>query len=213
MHLDDGFKELLLTRVSDIPRASPEVIEASESNYRRGYWDGVLAACNEIIMGATQHDVRLWLFRELKEWADRGLKAKACKSEYPPKCQHGRSCDEATLSTPMRSPDKSGGRSFVYAVGDGQGNVKIGTANDIKHRMRTLQTGNASRLYLIAYVPLQNRYDAHRLEATAHAAEDVRRMCGEWFALADLDAVQVLAEAAEQCGLCIEPVEIEHRVY
>lgn len=206
-------KRLVLTKVSDIPVASQEVIEASESNYRRGYWDGVLAACNEIILGATQHDVRLWLFRELKEWTHRGYEAKACKSEYPPKCPHRRSYDEANLSPPTSSPDKSGGKSFVYAIGDGHGNVKIGAANDIKHRMRTLQTGNANRLYLIAYVPLSCRYDADRLEATAHATDDIDRRCGEWFAMSDHEAWQVLLEAADECGFDIEPVEVEHRVY
>ena len=204
---------LVLTKASDIPGASQEVIEASESNYRRGYWDGVLAACNEIIMGATQHDVRLWLFRELKEWTNNGSEAKACKTEYPPKCQHRRSFEEATLSPPTHLPDKSGGRSFVYAIGDGHGNVKIGVANDIKHRMRTLQTGNASRLYLVAYVPFKSRYDADRLEATAHATEGLDRRCGEWFAISDDEAWQVLLEAADECGFDIDPIEVEHRVY
>ena len=211
--LDGGTGRLLLTKLSDIPRASQELIEASESNYRRGYWDGVLAACNEIIMGATQHDVRLWLFRELKEWTNSGSEAKACKTEYPPKCQHRRSYEEATLSPPANLPDKSGGRSFVYAIGDGHGNVKIGAANDIKHRMRTLQTGNASRLYLIAYVPLTCRYDADRLEATAHATADLDRRCGEWFAMSDDSAWQVLLEAAEECGFDADPIEVEYRVY
>jgi len=206
-------KQLVLTPVSEIKRASPEVINASESNYRRGYWDGVLAACNEIIMGATQHDVRLWLFRELKEWAGRGHEATTCKSEYPPKCPHRRSYEEASLSPPTNAPEKSGGTSFVYAIGDGHGNVKIGVANDIKHRMRTLQTGNASRLYLIAYVPLKCRYDADRLEATAHADDSVQPRCGEWFAMSDDEAWQVLLEAAEACGIDVEPIEVEHRVY
>jgi hypothetical protein len=31
--------------------------------------------------------------------------------------------------------------------------------------------------------------------------------------MADRDAVQVLFEAADECGFEIEPVEIEHRVY
>jgi hypothetical protein len=213
VRLDGGFKELVLTPVSDIPRASPEVIEASESNYRRGYWDGVLAACNEIIMGATQHDVRLWLFRELKEWAQRGYEAKCCKGEHPPSCKHKRSYEEATIAPPTKSAERSGGRCFVYAIGDGHGNVKIGVATNIKHRMRSLQTGNASRLYLIAYVPVQKHYDAYRIEAKAHSSEDLDKRCGEWFAMADLDAVQVLFEAADECGFEIEPVEIEHRVY
>jgi hypothetical protein len=204
---------LVLTKASDIPRASQEVIEASESNYRRGYWDGVLAACNEIICGATQHDVRLWLFRELKEWAERGHEATVCKGEYPPRCAHKRSYEEAILAPPTKSAERSGAKCFVYAIGDGHGNVKIGVATNIKHRMRTLQTGNASRLYLIAYVPVHDYGDAYRIESKAHCADDMDKRCGEWFAMADLDAVQVLLESAEDCGLDIEPVEIEHRVY
>lgn len=111
-------KKLVLVKVSDIPKASPDVIKSAESNYRRGYWDGVLAACNEIIMGATQHDVRLWLFRELKEWTERGYEATECKSEYPPKCPHRRSYEEANLSPSKNAPEKSGGTSFVYAIGE-----------------------------------------------------------------------------------------------
>jgi hypothetical protein len=211
--MEGGVMSLLIKRASEIPAATGEEIRAAESNYRRGYWDGVLAACNEIIMGATQHDVRLWLFRELKSWVESGRDATACKTEYPPPCPHKRSYEEATLAPPTSMPEKSGGTSFVYAIGDGHGNVKIGAANDIKHRMRTLQTGNASRLYLIAYLPFGSRYDADRVEATAHSAADSDRRCGEWFAISDDAAWQTLLDAAEACCLDVSPVEVEHRVY
>ena len=197
--------------VSDIPEISEKEAHCHEAGFRRGYWDGVLAACNEIIMGATQHDVRLWLFRELKEW--RACAANNPGYEQPPHCPHGRSFDESTLHTKSERPTANPGRCFVYAVGDGHGHTKIGIANDIQARIRTLQTGNASRLYLICYVAVSSRDDAERIESLCHEELRDERMCGEWFSVYDDCAWQTIHECLE--SLCIDSpvVEIESRVY
>lgn len=202
---------LVLKKASEIEQPTHKERVASESNYRRGYWDGVLAACNEIIIGTTQHDVRLWLFRELKEWCHNGHDS--ATMEYPPKCVRGRSFDEATLLPPSNLPKNSGGKSFVYAISDGCGCVKIGVADNIEKRIRQLQTGNARRLYLVAYLPFETRRDADAVECQAHADPDIERMTGEWFSITDCHALQVLIDAADACGFEMDPIEVEHRVY
>jgi hypothetical protein len=198
---------------SDIELPQPEELNAAESNYRRGYWDGVLSACNHISDGATQHDVRLWLFRELKDWTQRGFVAVVCKGEYPPDCPKKRSFDEATLCTVSKPASYYANYSFVYAIADGHGHVKIGVADNVTKRLKQLQTGNPHRLYLVAYLPLPSRHDADRVEQTAHADTEIERLCGEWFRMSDWCACQVLVDAADACGFECEPIEVEMRVY
>lgn len=201
-----------LTRASEVPQLTANEMQLSERNYRRGYWDGVLAACNLIENGSTQHNVRIWLFRELKEWLVRSA-ADCATFEYPPECPLGRSEQEATVTTMATVPSSESGCSFVYAIGDGHGRVKIGTADDVRKRIRQLQTGNASRLYLIAYLRLRYRFDADRVERAAHEENHADRLSGEWFAMSDACAVQALLEASMACGVDVDPVEVEDRVY
>lgn len=203
---------LVLARVSDIPQMSHEEWLADERGYRRGYWRGVLEACNLVCNGSTQHNVRLWLFRELKDWAARGS-AGHCEFEVPPDCPKGRSEQEATTGKMACIPTAKAGSSFVYAVGDGHGNVKIGVAEDVQKRIRQLQTGNPNRLYLVAFLRLSSRYDADRVEKEAHSSYSQDRVSGEWFALSDSCATQALLEAACACGLDDQPTEVEDRVY
>lgn len=203
---------LLLTRASEIKPPSQEGAACHEAGYRRGYWQGVLAACNHIICGATQHDVRLWLFRELKDWA-RCLQDGEATFEPPPGCVRGRSYDESTLHTNSPKPEPGGGVCFVYAIGDGHGHTKIGIANDVYARLRTLQTGNASRLYLICYVAASHRYEAEKIESWCHAELASDRMCGEWFSVFDDTAYQTLFECVDELDVDADVIEIESRVY
>lgn len=183
-----------------------------EFGFRRGYWDGVLAACNLLANGSTEHNVRLWLFRELKEWKHRAH-GHGNGFEFPPECPIGRSEYEATAGPNARVPLAGNGRSFVYAIGDGHGNVKLGVADDVGKRIRQLQTGNPSRLYLVAFLTLYRRCDADRIEREAHRANATERKAGEWFSLSDSCAVQALLEASIACGLEQQPVEVEDRIY
>lgn len=204
--------KLLLTAVSDIAESSCQEMHHHESGFRRGYWWGVLEACNHIISGATQHDVRLWLFREVKEWKESLANGDSSKVA-PPLCVYGRSYDEATLNTKSPRPTPVDGKCFVYAVGDGHGNAKIGIANDVQARLRTLQTGNASRLYLICYVAASSRYEADRIESWCHNDLRDHRACGEWFRVADDVAWQSLFECLDDLGIDADVIEIENRVY
>jgi hypothetical protein len=197
--------------VSDIPALTEREADCHESGFRSGYWDGVLAACNEIIMGATQHDVRLWLFREVKEWALRGRENPGY--EEPPPCPRGRSFEESTIHIKSERPVARPDRCFVYAIGDGHGHTKIGIANDIQSRIRSLQTGNAARLYLICYIAVESREAAERAESWCHNELRDERLCGEWFSVYDDNAWQTLFECVESIGVDSCVVEVESRVY
>ena len=186
--------------------------DAYESGFRSGYWEGMLAACNEIIGGATQHDVRLWLFREVKEWTIKREDG-SYSGDLPTPCPHGRSFEESTLHTKSQRPVPGQGKCFVYAVGDGHGHTKIGIANDIQSRIRSLQTGNSSRLYLICYVAVESRQMAERAESWCHNELRDERMCGEWFSVYDDNAWQALFDCVEAIGIKSDVVEVEHRVY
>lgn len=203
---------LVLTKACDIAEMPRDEWLAIERGYRRGYWRGVLEACNLICNGSTQHNVRLWLFRELKEWAD-DASSDQCQFQVPPDCPLGRSAQEATVGKTAFVPTAKPGGSFVYAVGDGHGNVKIGVAEDVHKRIRQLQTGNPNRLYLISFVCLASRQQADRVEREAHSFYSHDRVSGEWFSLSDACATQALLEAACACGLDQYPTEVEDRVY
>lgn len=201
-----------LTKACDFLVRDQAQRHCMEYGFRRGYWHGVLAACNEIMTGATQHDVRLWLFREVKEWMQ-ALQDGECTVEPPPSCVKGRSFDESTLHTRSPTPTPSGKRCFVYAVGDGHGNTKIGVAKDITARIGQLQTGNASRLYLIAYADLEDRYEADRVESWCHCELSEWRKCGEWFSVFDDVAVETLMECLDALSISARVIERENRVY
>lgn len=206
------FSKLILTPANEFQQLTREEWLASERGYRRGYWDGVLYACNLISNGSTQHTVRLWLFRELKRWVRDSL-TDNCSLEYPPDCPLGRSEHEATIGEGACIPSASANASFVYAIGDGHGNVKIGAADDVRKRIKQLQTGNPAKLYLIAFVRLPSRADADLVERVAHRDNAIDRVHGEWFAISDSCAFQALLEACIDCGHDVYPVEVESRVY
>lgn len=210
--MSDQETRLVLVSAADIPLPTHGERCSHERGFRRGYWYGVLEACNHIICGATQHDVRLWLFREVKEWRQSLSEQDASRAD-PPHCKYGRSYDEATLYTASPKPIPSGGKCFVYAVGDGHGNAKIGIANDVQSRLRSLQTGNASRLYLICYISASCRHSAEKIESWCHHDLREHRACGEWFRVADDVAFQSMFECLDDLGIQADVIEIENRVY
>lgn len=68
---------------------------------------------------------------------------------------------------------------YVYAIREQEtGRVKLGISKDPEQRLRTLQTGNSSKLELVAYKKAENRFkDEQQLHKLA-ANEHIR---GEWF--------------------------------
>lgn len=76
-------------------------------------------------------------------------------------------------------------KAFVYFVSDGSF-VKIGIADDLKKRMKGLQTGNPKPLSLLAVVPTVSKDAARILEQKLHYAYSRYRACGEWFSILGL---------------------------
>lgn len=80
--------------------------------------------------------------------------------------------------------------STVYLLEAG-GYYKIGVTLDstVKHRLKTLQTGNPFPIRLIAS---GNSEDAYALEKTLHKKYKNIRMTGEWFALDEGQVAEVI---------------------
>lgn len=71
---------------------------------------------------------------------------------------------------------------FVYFLRAGNhGAIKIGIAEDMDHRVATLQTGNAFKLHVIALIPCDCREQAAHLEKSIHKFYARQRIRGEWF--------------------------------
>lgn len=74
---------------------------------------------------------------------------------------------------------------YVYFIQSGNGKkppVKIGVAQNIDKRLRSLQTANPEKLTLIASIECANRLEAFNIESYLHEKLVNRRIRGEWFA-------------------------------
>lgn len=71
---------------------------------------------------------------------------------------------------------------YIYAIIDNAGTVKLGRTNDIKDRLRELQTGNSHTLEVL-YV--KRVADSIKAENALHAVFIQWRLKGEWFQLTD----------------------------
>lgn len=105
----------------------------------------------------------------------------------------------APAAAPWTPAPKSSGPSrhgWAYAIADSKRRmVKIGTSRDVARRLRGLQTSSPLTLNLI----WQDRGGA-ALEAHLHEAFSSRRVRGEWFDFAGVDAAALIANAAENFG-------------
>lgn len=93
---------------------------------------------------------------------------------------------EATLNELLAAleafdiPDDLPPDLFIYAIREREtGNIKLGISRDPSARLMQLQTGNSSKLELVAVRPAANRFADER---AIHADADVYRLRGEWFA-------------------------------
>ena len=83
----------------------------------------------------------------------------------------------------LETPD---GRTFVYCVyAVGTEFVKIGIANDIRERLRGLQTGCPYKLELVAFKGYERRNDAIETESSLHLYFMDSSVHGEWFKHSD----------------------------
>ena len=68
---------------------------------------------------------------------------------------------------------------FVYAMmEEDTGNIKIGISKDPERRLKQLQTGNSSRLILVATHKAENRFNDER---SLHHKNENYNIHGEWF--------------------------------
>jgi hypothetical protein len=70
-----------------------------------------------------------------------------------------------------------GGREWIYFIGNRtDGTVKIGISNNPEKRFKTLQTGNADDLTILALIP-----GNEQTERALHRRFDHLHVRGEWF--------------------------------
>ena len=78
---------------------------------------------------------------------------------------------------------------FVYAImEEDTKNIKIGISKDPEARLKQLQTGNSSKLYLVGYRKAENRF---KEEKTLHQKNESLRIHGEWFYNESLNSIAI----------------------
>ena len=84
---------------------------------------------------------------------------------------------------------------YVFAT---SGAVKIGIAADVADRQRRLQTAFHDQIRLVRKWTFATRSAAFEVEQAAHRHFSAHRQRGEWFAIAEGDAVTFLADLFHQ---------------
>ena len=91
---------------------------------------------------------------------------------------------------------------YVYLIGEtnNHGRYKIGSARakDVNHRLKQLQTGNASELYIKEAFETEHPF---KLEKMLHNHFKYKNLNGEWFELSEADT-----EAFK--GICEEKMKV-----
>ena len=86
---------------------------------------------------------------------------------------------------------------YVYMIKEpSTGNIKIGISQDPERRLRQLQTGNSSKLELVACAKAENRYED---EMNLHRMVENMLVRGEWFATGNAYAKE-LHKKLEEVG-------------
>lgn len=79
---------------------------------------------------------------------------------------------------------------FIYAIREQDtGHIKLGISRDPSARLAQLQTGNSSKLQLVAVRPAVSRFADER---AVHADAEAHRLRGEWFTASALSVLQKL---------------------
>jgi len=87
---------------------------------------------------------------------------------------------------------------YLYVISDGE-NFKIGISNQLDYRLRSLQTGNARPLKIVAHFG-HEKVSANRLEFHLHKFLAKYRLVGEWFDGTALRVQMVVKTLREQRG-------------
>lgn len=91
-------------------------------------------------------------------------------------------------------PIRRTGEGGVYVIKGAEGLHKIGSAANIPHRLRVLQTGSATPLEHVLTIPTK-QHTHHALEQQLHRRLAAKRVRGEWFSLDDTDIIALRAVA------------------
>jgi hypothetical protein len=75
-------------------------------------------------------------------------------------------------------------KSNVYFISDGS-YIKIGKANDVKSRIKDMQTGSAHKLTLLHYIKCMSEEEAFALETYLHDKYKDLHVRGEWYKMSD----------------------------
>lgn len=82
---------------------------------------------------------------------------------------------------------------WVYFIKEGEHDrIKIGQTNNLKNRVKQLQTGNSNSLFIIGYIKMGDICSAIELEKNFHTYFDNAWIHGEWFNLNVENIFQVL---------------------
>lgn len=91
---------------------------------------------------------------------------------------------------------------FVYLIGeiDNNGRYKIGStrSKDVNHRLKQLQTGNSSELYIKEAFETEQPF---KLEKMLHNHFKYKNLSGEWFGLSE-------ADTEDFRGICEEKMRV-----
>ncbi len=77
---------------------------------------------------------------------------------------------------------------FVYAIGPENGPVKIGFTNDLKKRLKAIQTGNPQKVEIFYSEQFDSKKDMMEAERILHKTLSHKRLKGEWFDISPKDA-------------------------
>lgn len=78
---------------------------------------------------------------------------------------------------------------FIYVIGPEVGPQKIGITNDLKKRLKAIQTGNPDQLYIHHFEEIDTRTKVRLLERKIHLELNYKKLKGEWFNLTKEEAV------------------------
>lgn len=109
--------------------------------------------------------------------------------------------DEIVLAANDRFRSKTPGARFVYVIGEADPEyIKIGKASNVLSRMRSLQTGNHSKLYVHRVFEFEKTNHTTKVEAWAHedAGRNFTRGVGEWFRCGAVEAHNLITEICKK---------------
>jgi hypothetical protein len=87
---------------------------------------------------------------------------------------------------------------LVYLIADAWGHVKVGRTNNLKARLATLQTGNAGRLEVAAWLHCSGQTQSMEIETVTKSLLSHHKTGGgdEWFYVDFQDALKALGCAS-----------------